>query len=70
MDHRIAFKTWNQVSQIICAVNLYLLLREMCLSWFGHVSRRPEAAPVCRVERLQVVGTGRKGRPLKTWSKR
>lgn len=27
-------------------------LRETCLGWFGHASRRLDAALVCRVERL------------------
>lgn len=46
---------------------VYDKLKETHLRQFGHVSRRPKTAHVRRVENLQVAGTRRKGRPLKTW---
>nr|GEV14568.1 retrovirus-related Pol polyprotein from transposon TNT 1-94 [Tanacetum cinerariifolium] len=38
-------------------------MREGRLRWFGHVRRRPQSAPVRRVEALVVDGLRRRGRP-------
>ncbi|GJS46894.1 hypothetical protein Tco_0597015 [Tanacetum coccineum] len=38
-------------------------MREGRLRWFGHVRRRPQSAPVRRVEALVVDGMRRRGRP-------
>ena len=42
-------------------------LREGRLRWFGHVRRRPQSAPVRRVEALTVEGVRRRGRPKLRW---
>nr|GEY69047.1 TMV resistance protein N [Tanacetum cinerariifolium] len=38
-------------------------MREERLRWFGHVKRRPQSAPVRRVEALVVDGMRRRSRP-------
>nr|GFB31468.1 retrovirus-related Pol polyprotein LINE-1 [Tanacetum cinerariifolium] len=38
-------------------------MREGRLRWFGHVKRRPQSAPVRRVETMVVEGSRRRGRP-------
>ncbi|GJW39504.1 hypothetical protein Tco_0065349 [Tanacetum coccineum] len=38
-------------------------MREGRLRWFGHVRKRPQSAPVRRVEALIVKGLKRRGRP-------
>nr|GEU92806.1 polyprotein, putative [Tanacetum cinerariifolium] len=38
-------------------------MREGRLRWFGHVKRRPQSAPVRRVEAMVVEGSRRRGRP-------
>nr|GEW41812.1 ataxia telangiectasia mutated family protein [Tanacetum cinerariifolium] len=40
------------------------------LRWFGHVKRRPQTAPVRRVEALVVEGSSRRGRPKLRWEDR
>ncbi|GKE84322.1 hypothetical protein Tco_1558064 [Tanacetum coccineum] len=40
------------------------------LRWFGHVKRRPEIAPVRRVEAMLVEGSRRRGRPKLRWEDR
>ncbi|GJZ65523.1 hypothetical protein Tco_0622219 [Tanacetum coccineum] len=45
-------------------------IREGRLRWFGHVRRRPQLAPVRRVEALVVNGLRRKGRPKLGWEDR
>ncbi|GKA13124.1 hypothetical protein Tco_0692770 [Tanacetum coccineum] len=45
-------------------------IREGRLRWFGHVSRRPQSAPVRRVEALAVDGMRRRGRPKLRWEDR
>ncbi|GJU67918.1 hypothetical protein Tco_1254177 [Tanacetum coccineum] len=40
------------------------------LRWFGHVRRRPQSAPVRRVEALVVDGLRRRGRPKLRWEDR
>nr|GEX79159.1 craniofacial development protein 2 [Tanacetum cinerariifolium] len=42
-------------------------MREGRLRWFGHVRRRPQSAPVRRVEALVVDGMRRRGRPKLRW---
>ncbi|GJW79927.1 hypothetical protein Tco_0143902 [Tanacetum coccineum] len=44
--------------------------REVRLRWFGHVRRRPQSAPVRRVESLVVDGLRRRGRPKLRWEDR
>ncbi|GJT53674.1 retrovirus-related pol polyprotein LINE-1 [Tanacetum coccineum] len=43
--------------------NIINKMREGRLRWFRHVRRRPQLAPVMRVEALVVNGSRRKGRP-------
>lgn len=45
-------------------------MREGRLRWFGHVRRRPQTAPVRRVEALMVDGLRRRGRPKLRWEDR
>ncbi|GJZ79728.1 hypothetical protein Tco_0644565 [Tanacetum coccineum] len=45
-------------------------MREGQLRWFGHVRRRPQSAPVRRVEALVVDGLRRRGRPKLRWEDR
>ncbi|GJX46043.1 retrovirus-related pol polyprotein LINE-1 [Tanacetum coccineum] len=45
-------------------------MREGRLRWFGHVKRRPQTAPVRRVEALFVDGLRRRGRPKLRWEDR
>ena len=45
-------------------------LREGRLRWFGHVKRRPQTAPVRRVEAMVVEGMRRRGRPKLRWEDR
>nr|GEV60521.1 hypothetical protein [Tanacetum cinerariifolium] len=45
-------------------------MREGRLRWFGHVKRRPQTAPVRRVEALLVEGSRRRGRPKLRWKDR
>ncbi|GJY58463.1 hypothetical protein Tco_0458355 [Tanacetum coccineum] len=45
-------------------------MREGRLRWFGHVKRRPQTAPVRRVEALVVEGSRRRGRPKLRWEDR
>ncbi|GKA34606.1 hypothetical protein Tco_0721035 [Tanacetum coccineum] len=40
---------------------------DLWLRWFGHVKRRPQSAPVRRVEALLVDGLSRRGRPKLRW---
>nr|GEX68842.1 polyprotein, putative [Tanacetum cinerariifolium] len=40
------------------------------LRWFGHVKRRPQSAPVRRVEAMVVEGSRRRGRPKLRWEDR
>ncbi|GJW40840.1 zinc finger, PHD-type containing protein [Tanacetum coccineum] len=42
-------------------------MREGRLRWFGHVKRRPQSAPVRRVETIVVDGVRRRGRPKLRW---
>ncbi|GJW46904.1 retrovirus-related pol polyprotein LINE-1 [Tanacetum coccineum] len=42
-------------------------MREGRLRWFGHVKKRPQTAPVRRVEALFVDGLRRRGRPKLRW---
>ncbi|GKE70956.1 hypothetical protein Tco_1529028, partial [Tanacetum coccineum] len=45
-------------------------MREGRLRWFGHVKRRPQTAPVRRVEAMLVEGSRRRGRPKLRWEDR
>ncbi|GJV15398.1 hypothetical protein Tco_1360721 [Tanacetum coccineum] len=45
-------------------------MREGRLRWFGHVRRRPQSAPVRRVEALVIDGMRRRGRPKLRWEDR
>ncbi|GJU05110.1 hypothetical protein Tco_1121540 [Tanacetum coccineum] len=45
-------------------------MREGRLRWFGYVKRRPQTAPVRRVEALLVNGSMRRGRPKLKWEDR
>nr|GEZ52785.1 hypothetical protein [Tanacetum cinerariifolium] len=40
---------------------------DLRLRWFGHVKRRPQSAPVRRVEAMVVEGWGRRSRPKLRW---
>nr|GEX04413.1 putative cytochrome P450 [Tanacetum cinerariifolium] len=42
-------------------------MREGRLRWFGHVKKRPQSAPVRRVEAMVVEGSRRRGRPKLRW---
>ncbi|GKD38477.1 retrovirus-related pol polyprotein LINE-1 [Tanacetum coccineum] len=46
------------------------MMEEGRLRWFGHVKRRPETAPVRRVEAMLVEGSRRRGRPKLRWEDR
>ncbi|GJR38233.1 ataxia telangiectasia mutated family protein [Tanacetum coccineum] len=50
--------------------NIINKMREGRLRWFGHVRRRPQSAPVRRVEALVVDGLRRRGRPKLRWEDR
>ncbi|GKB79393.1 retrovirus-related pol polyprotein LINE-1 [Tanacetum coccineum] len=50
--------------------NIINKMREGRLRWFGHVKRRPQSAPVRRVEALVVDGLRRRGRPKLRWEDR
>nr|GEX16885.1 polyprotein, putative [Tanacetum cinerariifolium] len=45
-------------------------MREGRLRWFGHVKRRPQSAPVMRLEAMVVEGSRRRGRPKLRWEDR
>nr|GFB09258.1 polyprotein, putative [Tanacetum cinerariifolium] len=45
-------------------------MREGRLRWFGHVKRRPQSAPVRRVEAMVVEGSMRRDRPKLRWEDR
>ncbi|GJU08171.1 hypothetical protein Tco_1124601, partial [Tanacetum coccineum] len=45
-------------------------MREVRLRWFRHVRRRPQSAPVKRVESLVVDGLKRRCRPKLRWEDR
>ncbi|GJY17523.1 putative mitochondrial protein [Tanacetum coccineum] len=45
-------------------------MREGRLRWFGNVKRRPQSAPVRRVETIAVDGVRRRGRPKLRWEDR
>ncbi|GJZ95526.1 hypothetical protein Tco_0667860 [Tanacetum coccineum] len=45
-------------------------MREGRLRWFGHLKRRPQTAPVRRVEAMVVDGSRRRGRPKLRWEDR
>ncbi|GJT17181.1 retrovirus-related pol polyprotein LINE-1 [Tanacetum coccineum] len=45
-------------------------MREGRLRWFGHLKRRPQTAPVRRVEALLVDGSRRRDRPKLRWEDR
>ncbi|GJY43355.1 retrovirus-related pol polyprotein LINE-1 [Tanacetum coccineum] len=53
--------------QVVTIVNK---MREGRLRWFRHVKRRPQSAPVRRVEALIVDGARRRGRPKLRWEDR
>ncbi|GKE61296.1 hypothetical protein Tco_1511663, partial [Tanacetum coccineum] len=42
-------------------------MRECLLRWFGHVKRRPQSAPLRRVESITVDGVRRRGRLKLRW---
>ncbi|GJV88837.1 hypothetical protein Tco_1532775 [Tanacetum coccineum] len=50
--------------------NIINKMREGRLRWFGHVRRRPQSAPVRRVEALVVDDLRRRGRPKLRWEDR
>nr|GEX92095.1 hypothetical protein [Tanacetum cinerariifolium] len=50
--------------QVVIIVNK---MREGQPRWFGHIKRRPQSAPVRRVESLTVDGTRRRGGPKLRW---
>ncbi|GJZ63415.1 hypothetical protein Tco_0619836 [Tanacetum coccineum] len=56
-----AFRKNLQVATIINK------MREGRLRWFAHVKRRPQSAPVRRVETIVVDGVRRRGRPKLRW---
>ncbi|GKE19731.1 hypothetical protein Tco_1427308, partial [Tanacetum coccineum] len=45
-------------------------MREGRLRWFRHLKRRPQTAPVRRVEAMVVDGSRRRGRPKLRWEDR
>ncbi|GJV21441.1 hypothetical protein Tco_1370461 [Tanacetum coccineum] len=45
-------------------------MREGRLRWFGHVKRRPQSAPVRKVEALVINGLRTGGRPKLRWEDR
>nr|GEW69230.1 hypothetical protein [Tanacetum cinerariifolium] len=61
----------NGVFRAVLAVDSIIdKMREGRLRWFGHVKRRPQTAPVRRVEALLVDGVRRRGRPKLRWEDR
>ncbi|GKF60704.1 hypothetical protein Tco_0177490 [Tanacetum coccineum] len=42
-------------------------MREGRLRWFGHVKKRPQSAPVKRVESIIIDGARRRGRLMLKW---
>ncbi|GKE64252.1 hypothetical protein Tco_1518413, partial [Tanacetum coccineum] len=56
-----AFRRNLQVATIVNKI------REGRLRWFGHVKRRPQLAPVRRVETIVVDDVRRRGRPKLRW---
>nr|GFB17905.1 protein transport protein SEC24-like CEF [Tanacetum cinerariifolium] len=64
MIHNGVYKVDLEVKSIINK------MREGPLRWFGHVNRRPQSAPVRRVEALLVDGLRRRGRLKLRWEDR
>ncbi|GKC44994.1 hypothetical protein Tco_1062716 [Tanacetum coccineum] len=61
----------NEVFQTnLHVVTILNKMREGRLRWFGHVNRRPQSAPVRRVESLTIDGARRRGRPKLMWEDR
>ncbi|GKC15500.1 hypothetical protein Tco_1012282 [Tanacetum coccineum] len=54
----------DDVTHLVTIVNK---MREGRLRWFGHVKRRPQSAPVRKVEALTFDGARRRGRPKFRW---
>ena len=44
-------------------------MRRRRLRWYGHVRRRDEQEPLCRIMELTVEGKRTPGRPKKSWRK-
>ncbi|GJU45006.1 hypothetical protein Tco_1202272 [Tanacetum coccineum] len=53
-----------------CVVNIVNKMREGRLRWLGHVKRRPQSAPVRRVESITVDCARRRRRPKLMWEDR
>ena len=52
-----------------CGLESVLLrIRKKRMAWFGHVYRRDESDPLCRVKNVEAQGRRPRGRPKKTWS--
>nr|GFA93820.1 hypothetical protein [Tanacetum cinerariifolium] len=80
--HRIraCWMKWRAASGVLCDKRSPLKLKGklyraairpiMMLRWFGHVKRRPQSAPVRRVEVMVVEGSRRRGRPKLRWEDR
>nr|GEY74399.1 hypothetical protein [Tanacetum cinerariifolium] len=61
----------NEVFRATLDVNSIIdKMREGRLRWFGHVKRRPQSAPVRRVEAMVVEGSRRRGRAKLRWDDR
>ena len=51
-----------------CGLESVLLrIRKKRMAWFGHVYRRNEEDPLCRVKNVEAPGRRPRGRPKKTW---
>ena len=52
-----------------CGLESVLLrIRKMIMAWFGHVYRRGEENPLCRVKDIEAPRRRPRSRPKKTWN--
>ena len=58
----------DEVLRRVGLESVLLKIREKRMAWFGHVYRRNEEDPLCRVKNVEASGRRPRGRPKKTWS--